>query len=108
MSADGRDARTIVAQPEGAQSIAGSFGVAWSPDGTRLAFVELGPTVVIADVTTRAVVRIPHAHSPSWSPDARRLVYEDAELADTHLVVADADGSDRRRIVTLSEGGGDA
>jgi Tol biopolymer transport system component len=92
-SPDGRNEHTVIRQPVGAPPIWTFQGLAWSPDGTRIAFVELGPTIAIADVGTGAVVRIEQAHSPSWSPDGRGLVYEDAASAQRALLVANADGS---------------
>ena len=107
MRADGSGQRTVVRQPEGAQPISPSHGLAWSPDGTRIAFLELGPTILVADVATGAVARIEQASSPSWSPDGGRLVFLDSS-AGPALGVADAAGGERRRLLELPQGGGGA
>ena len=104
--ADGSGQRTLVQQPDGAQPISPRHGLVWSPDGTRVAFLELGPTIGIADVEAGAVARIENAYAPSWSPDGRRLVYEDTSAARPALVVANADGTETRRLVPVFEGSG--
>ncbi len=71
---DGFNARTILSSPESIISLA------WSPDGTRLAYAsfEHGPvTVYIQDVTTgereRLINTKDQVSGPAWSPDGTRL-----------------------------------
>lgn len=60
---------------------------AWSPDGTRLAFVGLmdGPSaeIYLYDHRTGQVTRVSHDdyqnYAPSWSPDGETLLYLGAE-----------------------------
>ena len=104
MGANGSGQRTLVRQPEGAKPISARHGLAWSSDGTRVAFLELGPTIGVADVETGAVRHIDNALVPSWSPDGRRLVYEDTSAVQPGLIVANTAGTEARRLVTVSEG----
>jgi hypothetical protein len=59
----------------------------WSPDGNQLAFIAMrdGPSADLYTYTveggaiTRFGDRLTHAHTPSWSPDARFIVFFEAE-----------------------------
>ena len=71
----------------------------WSPDGTRLAFVDAADTLVVHDVTTGEQHR-PRAGTVAgevhWSPDGRGLLLtECSETCDNpgEAVIADAVGS---------------
>ena len=91
-----------------AVAVGDSFGMAWSPDGTQIAYVNNNSSGFIPDdlevvsggnltVVARNVSR---AVEPVWSPDGRRLAYgafpNDEEAA--FLGVVDADGSHRLRL----------
>ncbi len=64
---------------------------AWSPDGTRLAFIGImdGPSadVYLFDTTTDQITRVSHDgaqnFSPSWSPDGNTLFYFGADTFGT-------------------------
>ena len=83
----------------GGHDIAGDY----SPDGSRLAFLRedaaRGTAVHVVDLDTGAVDRVsdwfPDSHAPSWSPDGRRLLYDNAHGA---LLTARPDGSDEHRV----------
>jgi Tol biopolymer transport system component len=94
---DGSDRRLLVKQ---------AAQPAYSPDGTKLAYVaKNGPGVFVANADGSD----PHAVSsrtvswmgwgPSWSPDGRLLAF--AALASPEVVVANADGSGERVIADL-------
>jgi TolB protein len=75
-----------------------SLGPAWSPDGTRLAFVS-GRNLVVAahgkPLTTMPLPGFPTSDSPSWAPDGQRLAVSmiSRDEKRTSVVVARADGS---------------
>jgi TolB protein len=66
---------------------------AWSPDGSKLAFVR-GGTVYVASPDGSGAVAIGTGEYPAWSPDA------------THLVVSRRDTTPALQLVVLDLGGG--
>jgi Tol biopolymer transport system component len=95
MDADGGHVREIVDSGQKEAMDGHVFNLAWSPDGSRLAFdTRDGIWVVGLDGSgLRMVIR--HGGTPTWSPDGSRLAYvtlgEYDELGP--LRIADADGS---------------
>jgi dipeptidyl aminopeptidase/acylaminoacyl peptidase len=77
---------------------------AWSPDGSRIAYVDERYRLVVADADgTGARVltsRERPAANPTWSPDGSRLAVKLFTLrrAAGDVVVMDADGSNARRL----------
>jgi TolB protein len=73
----------------------------WSPDGTRLAFVDSGAVAVMdADGTNRRRTGTGTAdRRPVWSPDGRHLALVSGQPGATALVVVDADTGERRELV---------
>ncbi len=89
---------------------------AWSPDGTRIAFISDrsadrdthygGGAVHLVDVATGTVRQLTserhRAASPAWSPDGRQIAYvsadapDDASAATARLWVLPADGGEPR------------
>ncbi|MDQ2674770.1 MAG: hypothetical protein M3Y40_08945, partial [Chloroflexota bacterium] len=104
----------VDAAPDSAELLADDAGnPAWSPDGSRIAFLDLDPfaggstlTVTDADGTGEPTVLAERASAARWSPDGTRLAYivEEPDSLDQpqppegELWVVDADGSDARRL----------
>ncbi len=80
---------------------------AWSPDGSKIAYVSFGPkkpVVFVQELATRqriAVANFKGSNSaPAWSPDGRRLAIALARDGLTQIHMVNADGTDLRRILT--------
>ena len=75
--------------------------LAWSPDGTRLAYtveaVDGSTEVVVDDGTTRTPLSAAPGQDehPVWSPDGSRIAFDDGS---GNLVSTAPDGSDRRAL----------
>ena len=96
----------LTTNPLGGHDIPGDY----SPDGTRLAFWREDPArgaaaLFVLDLGTGATDRVSDwlrdTHTVSWSPDGRKLIYDDSR---GNIVVSRPDGS-RRHQVTLAVSG---
>ena len=94
VSVDGSDRRLLVAH---------AFDPAFSPDGSKLAYVAVDgaglPGIYIADAdgrNPRTLTLSTDAISPTWSPDGRGVAFQRGDT----IVVADADGSNERVIAS--------
>lgn len=104
VDADGTDRRRIT------HNALGEENLAWSPDGTEMAFTGSGDADGDGVVDARGVYvmgsdgsgarRIAEGAQPSWSPDGSRLAYACGAFPEGAICTANPDGSDQRRIVT--------
>ncbi len=89
--------------------LTGAAGPAWSPDGTRLAFVELGDresAIAVLELETGEVARLTdpadRARTPAWSPDGGQIAFT-AGTSDYDIWVVDVDGGDPQLVVAESD-----
>jgi len=94
MNADGSD-QTLLAETTGGS------GLAWSPDGRKLAFADGGGIhTVNADGTgdTRMPTGDGPAGWPTWSPEGTRLAFRSLNGDGGGIYVANLDGTDRKQL----------
>jgi YD repeat-containing protein len=85
MNADGSDVRALIYQEFGHVD-----DLAWSPDGSRLAFDEKYGGIWIVGVDGSGLTEVvPQGDAPRWSPTGSRLVFQSAG----GIWVTNADGS---------------
>ncbi len=79
------------------------FNTAWSPDGSKIAFVKSGNIFVI-DLGTKEITKLTNWSScffPSWSPDGRKIAFDtnhnDPKGANA-VWIMDADGTNKKDI----------
>ncbi|HTH43713.1 MAG TPA: Tol-Pal system beta propeller repeat protein TolB [Oxalicibacterium sp.] len=78
---------------------------AWSPDGTKVAYVSFEnrkPVVYVQDLVTRkrtVVANFKGSNSaPAWSPDGSKLAVALSRSGSTQIYVVNADGGNLRRL----------
>jgi Tol biopolymer transport system component len=103
----GSHGRVFVIRSDGKQRHTVGFGAeaAWSPDGSRLAFVRsaVGGPIDSVDPSGRDRTRITAGrfdHAPAWSPDGSRLAFSRAATigGPEALYVVGADGTGLRAV----------
>jgi eukaryotic-like serine/threonine-protein kinase len=103
----------FVRQVSGGQAIPLAKGIApqWSPDGSKLAYTDSSGGIAIVPALGGSPQRLIDRReggflgSPAWSHDGKFLAYVDhVENFDAEgILVANADGSEPRRIMTVKE-----
>jgi Tol biopolymer transport system component len=92
-------------------------GLAWSPDGRRLAFTatresDLVPSdpdydpfhnrareaVIVVRADGRVLARTPNAARPAWSPNGQQLAFDSNRGGRRQIYVADANGRNARQV----------
>ena len=82
---------------------------AWSPDGTKVAYVSFEnkkPVVYVQDLTTRQRTIVANYRgsnsAPSWSPDGSKLALALSRNGYTQAYVVNADGSNLRQLTNTN------
>lgn len=88
-----------------------AFGLAWSPDGSRLAFVRASASIWVMNADGSELTRLAHETpdvrwlgSPTWSPDGRRIAFtahngREDSASDRDIWVMNADGTNQLRLL---------
>jgi dipeptidyl aminopeptidase/acylaminoacyl peptidase len=71
----------------------------WSPDGTRIVYVDGSIAVVNADGSGATRLTGASDRSPAWSPDSKRIALVRMESSQGALWVMNADGSGQRGLI---------
>ena len=90
-------------------------GIAWSPNGSQVAFYRQGrltADVLVADADGSHLRNLTpggtdFSWAPDWSPDGSRIVFVESDGGGARLVTIRSDGSDRRIVPGTSAGPND-
>ena len=109
MDADGSNVRVLLdSNGELSDGISIPYcegALAWSPDGSRLAFCGPGGIWVIGVDGSGLRKVIPNGENPSWSPDGSRIAYQvRGRMSLGPLRIADADGGNVQKFTWGNSG----
>ena len=91
MRADGSNKRRLT------RNAAEDMSVDWAPNGRRLVYTRDGRIIIVMNLRTRRerTILLPftYVHSPSWSPNGKRIAFSGAAADDSDIYTMDPDGS---------------
>ena len=109
MNADGSGQTRLTNLPRAPREAIPLDSPAWSPDGSRIAFVSEsneaaigGIHVMNADGSCQTKL-IDTAHNPAWSPDGSRIAFGSFHDFNYELYWMNADGSGQTRLLDVGE-----
>ena len=108
ISPDGSELTNITNSEADDGVLRNGFGLAWSPDATRIAFVadrfQGNTDIFVMNADGSGLARLTDSpnvdYLPAWSPDGERIVYISASAQETSsdIYVMAADGSDKKNL----------
>jgi Tol biopolymer transport system component len=106
---DGSGATALTHDPE----LDSSWGPAWSPDGTKIAFTHStfnqGVDVYVMNADGTGVTRLTrdgNSWNPSWSPDGSRIAFARYQNGNGDIYTMNADGTGATQVTTGTESDG--
>lgn len=105
---------TSLVDRNGEEPNTNNLAMAWSPDGSMLAFTDVRANglngLFVLDLATRDILDLSedlnHADHPAWSPDGRRIVFGGIDSGPGYeIFVAASDGTNRIQVTDYPDDG---
>jgi len=109
LDSDGPDVATLT------DDIGNEFYYAWSPDGTKVAYVSNDDEIYVVDADGSNKVKLTQDTKwngmPAWSPDGDKIAFvgseeidgEDGIILQSNIYVTDSDGSNQTNLIDSNE-----